>query len=175
MLGVGALSNVATLVGSDSVIAGFIVHFLIAVTIGSTYGLLFQQQAYSYGAGMAWGLLYGILWWLIGTNTLFNVLMRVPIDWSLAAVGTRYPFLVGHLLYGAGLGVFYQYLARRYDTQLISLSQQAQQAKTRFSSPAAPALWAVALTLGVMLPLLLAGGETPESDSPSYGMVVPEK
>ncbi len=175
MLGVGSLSNVAALVGSDSVIAGFIVHFLIAITVGTTYGLLFQRQAYSYGAGMAWGLLYGVLWWLIGTNTLFNVLMRVPVDWSLSAVAARYPFLVGHLLYGAGLGLFYQYLARRYDSQLVTLSQQAQQRNTRISSTAAPALWAVALTLGVMLPLLLAGSDIPESDSPSYGMVEPEQ
>jgi len=173
MVGVGALSNVASLVGAESVIAGFIVHLLIAITIGTTYGLLFQRQAYSYGAGMAWGLLYGVLWWLIGTNTLFNVLLGLPVDWSLAAIASRYPALVGHLLYGAGLGLFYQYLARRYDSDLITLSQKAQQAKRPLSSTAAPALWAVALTLGVMLPLLLAGSNIPESDSPSYGLVEP--
>ena len=77
-----------------------------------------------------------------------------------------YPSLVGHLLYGAGLGLFFQFLARRYDAELSSRAQLGTRG-TRFAHPAyrrprrrcagtpAPALWAVTLVLGVMLPLLL--------------------
>ena len=175
MVGVGALPAVASLIGAQSIIAGFFVHLIIAIIIGTTYGLLFQREGYSYGTGMAWGLLYGMLWWLIGTNTLFNVLLRLPVDWSQAALASRYPALVGHLLYGAGLGLFYQFLARRYDSELSSLGQKAAQSKQRLSSRSAPALWAVALILGIMLPLLLTATNAPQPETPSYGMVAPER
>lgn len=166
MVGVGALPMVASLVGAESAFAGFVVHLTIAIIIGSSYGLLFQREAYSYGSGLAWGLVYGVLWWFLGAVTLFPILLRQPVDWSLQAVVALYPSLVGHLLYGAVLGLFFQFLARRYDTELSSRAQRGTQG-TRFAYPAsrrpqrrcagtpASALWAVILALGVMLPLLL--------------------
>jgi hypothetical protein len=75
--------------------------------------------------------------------------------------------LVGHLLYGAGLGLFYQFLARRYDdelsgrvrrgTQGTRLAHQANRSpQPRTTGTPASALWAVTLVLGVLLPLLLS-------------------
>ena len=66
MVGVGALPRVASLIGAESAFAGFIVHLIIAIIIGSSYGLLFEREAYSYGSGLGWGLVYGLLWWLNG-------------------------------------------------------------------------------------------------------------
>ena len=141
----------------------------IAAIIGSSYGLLFQREAYSYGSGMAWGMVYGLLWWLLGIVTLFAMLLRQPVDWSLPAVVGLYPSLVGHLLYGAGLGLFYQFLARRFDAELCGRAQlgslgtrfelQGRRGpRRRCAGTPASALWVVTLTLGVMLPLLLAAG-----------------
>jgi hypothetical protein len=169
MVGIGALPEVASLVGSQSPFTGFVVHLIISIIIGISYGLLFQQEAYSYGSGLAWGMVYGLLWWLAGGLTLFFVLLRQPVDWSLAAVLPFYPALVGHLLYGAGLGLFFQFLARRYDAALHSRPQRGSRATplghptnrpSRFRTAGTPAsaLWAVMLTVGVMLPLLLAAG-----------------
>ena len=135
--------------------------------LASSYGLLFQREAYSHGAGLAWGMVYGLLWWLLGAVTLFPILMRQSADWSLEVVTTLYPSLVGHLLYGAGLGLFFQYLARRYDVELSGHAQLGTQG-TRFAQRAsrppkrrcagtpASALWAVTLVLGVILPILLS-------------------
>ena len=169
MVGVGALPRVASLVGAESSIAGFLVHLIIAAIIGSSYGLLFQREAYSYGSGMAWGTVYGLLWWLLGVVTLFAMLLRQPVDWSLPSVVGLYPSLVGHLLYGAGLGLFYQFLARRFDAELCGRAQlgslgtrfelQGRRGpRRRCAGTPASALWVVTLTLGVMLPLLLAAG-----------------
>lgn len=167
MVGVGALPRVASLIGARSAITGFIVHLIIAIIIGSSYGLLFRREAYSYGSGLAWGIVYGLLWWLVGALTLFPLLLRQPVDWSPATVVALYPSLVGHLLYGVGLGLFYQVLARHYDDTLSGRVQPGRQG-TRLAAPAhllprqrtagtpAPALWAVTLVLGVILPILLA-------------------
>jgi uncharacterized membrane protein YagU involved in acid resistance len=148
MVGIGALPVIANLVGSRSPVIGFLLHLIIAIVIGSSFGLLFQRQAYSYGAGMSWGVLYGALWWLLGALTLFPALLRQPIDWSLAVASANYASLVGHLLYGLGLGLFYQYLARRYDPAF-------QTRQSRASGTAAAAMWASTLLIAVMLPLLL--------------------
>jgi uncharacterized membrane protein YagU involved in acid resistance len=167
MVGIGFLPNVASLVGMTSALAGFFVHLTIGILIGISYGLLFQRQAYSYGSGLAWGLTYGLLWWMVGQLTLFFVILRQPVDWSLETVVAFYPSLVGHLLYGAGLGLFYQFLARRYDDEISGqvrggaqgtrlARQNSRSLQRRTSGTPAPALWAVALVLGVMLPVLLS-------------------
>ena len=77
-----------------------------------------------------------------------------------------YPSLVGHLLYGAVLGLFFQLLARRYGAELGGRAQRGTQGtryaqqeicppKRRCAGTPASALWAVTLVLGVFLPLLL--------------------
>ena len=160
--GIGALPRVATLVGAQSAFAGFIVHMVISIIVGSTYGLFFQREALSYGSGMAWGLLYGMLWWFIGSNTLFNIILRLPVDWTLETVVLRYPLLIGHLIYGAGLGIYFQALARTHDIGLSGRTRWGimgiEPQIYRASGTPASALWAVAITLGVILPLLLQSG-----------------
>ncbi|MBV7329865.1 DUF1440 domain-containing protein [Chloroflexi bacterium TSY] len=161
MLGIGALPSVARLVGTDSAFVGFLVHLAISILIGISYGLFFQKQAVSYGAGLAWGLLYGFLWWLFGALTLYSLLLRQPPDWSLQAVVERYPSLIGHLLYGAGLGLFFQYLSQQYDPKQYATTYQRRAAqmlaeqRRQIRRTSAPSLWIVTLVLGIVLPLLL--------------------
>lgn len=153
MVSTNSLPRVASLVGGSSPFVGFVVHFVIAILIGSTFGVFFHNEAYSYGSGMGWGLSYGFLWWLLGPGTLFFLLLRQPVDWSLAATVARFPALVGHLLYGMGLGLFFQYLIRRYDTHQHHEDGTPHVHQTS-GSPAA-ALWAVTLLIGILMPLLL--------------------
>lgn len=161
MVSVGGLPAVARLVGANSAFIGFIVHLFISVVIGISYGLLFQREVDSYGAGLGWGMLYGFFWWVWGALTLYPLLLRQRPDWSLDFALTQYASLVGHLLYGAGLGLFFRFLAWRYDAVYIERGQLSTsfaahtQAQQRRMQSAAPALWAVTLVLGVILPLLL--------------------
>jgi len=159
MVGINALPRVARLMGADSTSAGLIVHLLISIAIGSTFGLFFQRESQSFGNGLGWGILYGLVWWLVGANTLFNVLLHQPVDWSREAVAANYPSLVGHLLYGAGLGLFFQHLARR--TKIGRSTSRGRAAAPQSpgrgaSGQTASALWVVTLVLGVLLPLLFA-------------------
>ena len=148
LLGINALPKTANLVGSQSATVGFILNLVISIFIGITYGLFFQRVGFSYGSGMSWGILYGLLWWVAGTMTLFPALLGQSIDWGLPAAVSNFATLIGHLLYGLGLGLFFQFLARRYDDELRNFAG-------RSSSSAAPAMWASTLLFGVLMLLLL--------------------
>ncbi|MFN8514613.1 MAG: hypothetical protein U0841_18885 [Chloroflexia bacterium] len=51
----GNLTRVAGLVGSTSPVLGFVVHVIISMIIGMTFGALFEHEAPSTGAAIAWG------------------------------------------------------------------------------------------------------------------------
>jgi len=161
MLRTGSLIQIANLVGAQSAFAGFIVHLLIAIVVGITYGLLFEQEHHGYGSSLVWATVYALWWWLLGAATLFPILLNQPVDWSLETVAGLYPSLIGHLLYGVGLGLVFQFLARRYKNAPSPRGRgDRPQGQIRREEPPepAPALWVVTLVLGVMLPLLLSVG-----------------
>ncbi|MGB0387779.1 MAG: hypothetical protein ACPGWR_23420 [Ardenticatenaceae bacterium] len=144
------LLGVASLIRLESSIVGLILHLFISVIIGMIYGLFFQREAATYRSGLGWGLTYGFLWWVIGTSTLIPILLgEEPPYWSLQAIVDSYPALIGHLLYGAGLGLSFPWLAQRYDTPL-------PQNQAHTPDRPVPALWVVTVVLGVMLPLLFS-------------------
>ncbi len=97
---------------------------------------------------------------MLGVLTLFPILLRQPVDWSLQTVVGLYPSLLGHLLYGAGLGLFFQLLARRYDAELGGRAPLGTQGtryahqeicppNRRAAGTPASALWAVTLAGGL--------------------------
>lgn len=152
-----ALPVVAQLIGMTSPAAGFIVHMIISAIIGATYGLLFRSEAFSYGTALAWGLVYGLMWWFLGPLTLMPLLLGVPVQWTLDAALALYPSLIGHLIYGGALSLAFLLLARRYDPAFRRLSSEG---RSLFAGQPAgtprSALWVILLVMGILLPLLLA-------------------
>src|SRR5215813_340038 len=98
---------IAGLVNSTSYVVGVALHFLFAIIIGATFGLLFQRDIRGYGSSLGWGLGYGLLWWFLGPLTLLPLLQGVPINWSYAHGAELFGSLVGHIVYGVIVGVFY--------------------------------------------------------------------
>jgi uncharacterized membrane protein YagU involved in acid resistance len=84
-----------------------LVHFLVALLIGVTFGLLFQSDVRGYGSSMGWGLGYGIFWWFFGQLTILTIIGRTWPDWSADRGAQLFGSLVGHILYGLILGVVY--------------------------------------------------------------------
>ena len=76
----------------------FTVHMAISIVIGATYGVLFRYEAPNPSASLAWGLLYGAVWWFIGPLTLFPILLGGSFAWTTAEAAGQLPSLVGHLL-----------------------------------------------------------------------------
>ncbi len=158
MVQIGFLPTVATLVGSTSPLTGFIVHLLIANLIGMSYGLLFQRQSYDVGSALGWGLSYGFVWWLIGPLTLMPVLLGGPPQWTLSAAAAAFPALVGHLAYGAGLGVAFYLLEARYRPWWVSRSQAEGARLARRQAQimsSAPAVWVLVVVMALILPVAL--------------------
>ncbi len=105
---VDMLPTIAGLLGSSSPLLGFMVHLLIAGLLGSVFGLLTRDTSYAAGSIVLWGVMYGMVWWLLGTLTLLPLLSGAEVNWQLATAQRELPALLGHLLFGAVVGLFQQ-------------------------------------------------------------------
>jgi len=86
--------------------------FAVALTIGATFGLLFQRDVRGYGSCMGWGLGYAVLWWFVGPLTFFPLIAGTELNWSVDGASQVFGALVGYILYGLILGVAYATLDR---------------------------------------------------------------
>ena len=169
MTQLGAFSGVASLIGVSSPIAGFFVHMAIANIVGATYGLLFSRQSYDVGSALGWGASYGFIWWLIGTLTLSPILLGDTPQWSADFAAQGFPFLIGHLIYGSGLGITFYLLEARYKPWWVPRRQAEAELINRRREQvltSAPALWTLVVVISLTLPVLL-GSEGLTTDFPS--------
>ncbi len=110
----GMLPMIGNMVGSPSAWIGFLVHMMISATIGGSFAVLLDASSQRGGVGS--GLAYGVAWWMLGPLTLmpFFMGMGLGVNWNVAAMGQAMPSLVGHLIFGAILGVTYRWLEGRH-------------------------------------------------------------
>lgn len=106
-LGMMTLPVIGSLVGQPSPLVGLAVHLLNSVVIGASYVLFFGRIEKGMIDGMHFGMLYGVIWWFLGPMTWMPLLLGMPIgsQWTLAGLLNTFPSLIGHLLYGAILGM----------------------------------------------------------------------
>jgi uncharacterized membrane protein YagU involved in acid resistance len=108
----GMLPTVASIVHTDSVLAGFVVHMVFAVAIGAGFGVFAVRQRIRVGETMFWGLIYGAFWWFLGPQTLLPLFRGLPVAWTLAGARALLPSLVGHLVYGLVVAVVFVLIRR---------------------------------------------------------------
>jgi uncharacterized membrane protein YagU involved in acid resistance len=108
------MAMVAKVVRSDSLAVGWIYHLLNSAAIGAIFGWLLGNRATAYGAGLGWGAVYGLVWWVVGGLILMPVFLGMsafsPLKMMLpVAMGS----MVGHLMYGVILGLLFVWLRRK--------------------------------------------------------------
>ncbi|HEV8340375.1 MAG TPA: hypothetical protein VGR25_12080 [bacterium] len=155
---IGGLSAMARLVGSTS-IWGLIAQVLIAQAVGISYGFLFRRQSYDVGSGLGWGISYGFFWWVLGPLTLAPLFLGSAPRWRVEAAAELFPYLIGHLAFGAALGVTFHLLEARHNPWWIPRSE-AEAARVALRREqvltSAPALWAIVAAIALTLPVLLS-------------------
>ncbi|MFI1409881.1 hypothetical protein ACH4Y0_08170 [Streptomyces sp. NPDC020707] len=159
MVAVGFLPTVAALIGSDSTVVGLVVHLLISQAIGVTYAVFFRRRSFDPASGIGWGVSYGFLWWFLGNLTLLPVLLGATPQRNDAALARSFPSLVGHLAYGAVLGLVHQRLEERVAPWHLTRSEAtAARAAARHEQTlsAAPALWSLITVVALLIPLLVS-------------------
>jgi len=136
---------------------GFGVHLLVSALIGMSYGVLFRNEGASLSDGVAWGWLFGLIWWYVGPLTLLPLIRTGECDWSSSAASALLPSMIGHLIYGGVTAMVFLVLEHRYQRWML-LDPKLAARELRRLRPAgtpAPALCFFALCLGVLLPILL--------------------
>ncbi len=120
----GMLPMVGKLVGQPSAGIGFIVHLVNSAIIGAGFAFVLGRLVTSIGSGLRYGLLYGGAWWLLGPLTLMPLFMGMGlgVNWNLTAAVNMLPSMMGHLIYGAILGLSYAVLNRVANRQPASCS-----------------------------------------------------
>ena len=105
----GMLPMIGKMVGHPTAITGFVVHMVNSVVIGAAFAVLFGRFAGTTVSGLRTGALYGGIWWILGPLTLMPLFMGMGlgVNWNAAAATNMLPSLMGHLVYGAVLGLTY--------------------------------------------------------------------
>jgi uncharacterized membrane protein YagU involved in acid resistance len=160
MVLVGALPAVAGIVGARSAGAGLVVHLIIAQLIGVSYAVLFRRRSFDLTSAVGWGVSYGFLWWVLGNLTLLPVLTGSAPGWTAAGMAAGFPSLVGHLAYGAALGIGYYRLEDRTNPWWFTRNEiEAQRVATQREATlgSAPALWCFTVLIALTIPLVISG------------------
>jgi hypothetical protein len=107
------MAMIGQIVGSPTLLAGWIYHLFNSALIGAIFGLLLGDRVHDYGSAFGLGAAYGFVWWILGGLILMPVmlgmapfapLMMPPM--RMVAMGS----LFGHLIFGLILGGGYFWL-----------------------------------------------------------------
>ena len=174
---------IAGLMNSGSRMVGVTLHYIFAIIIGATFGLLFQRDVRGFGSSAGWGLAYGIFWWFLGPLTILPLWQGhpLPLDWSVQHGADLFGSLVGHVVYGLLVGLVYATFDRLwvgFFTETDPINREPEGAGTRTLQSLG---WGAVAGLAGGLPfsvVMLATGFLPQvamligTSSPLAGFIV---
>jgi uncharacterized membrane protein YagU involved in acid resistance len=101
----GMLPMVGMLIGLNNAVVGFLVHLVNSAIIGGIFGVLAWQIADKIGPVLAAGVIYGVVWWVLGALLIMPLWLSVTADPMMRdmvfVIGTpQWMSLLGHVLFG---------------------------------------------------------------------------
>ncbi len=104
----------AALVGSQNVVAGWLVHLVAGALFAAPFGLLFRPKSYPRGAG--WGALYGAAIGVVFAWVALFAYLGMPLYSGMGAIDVAL-----HIAWGAVLGLVstYAMLGRTYTPERV--------------------------------------------------------
>jgi uncharacterized membrane protein YagU involved in acid resistance len=106
------LPMVASMIGSESVVVGMIVHLLISGVIGAVYGVVAPRLPAGWPITLGAGIVYGIIWWVLGALVIMPIILGMG-EMVLQVGDMQWMSLVGHVFFGIVTAAFYGLAARR--------------------------------------------------------------
>ncbi|GAA2007297.1 hypothetical protein GCM10009799_38580 [Nocardiopsis rhodophaea] len=106
----GMLPMVAMLVGSQNPAVGGVVHLVISAGIGLVFGVLVGAFADRIWALLGAGVVYGMVWWVLGALVLMPTMLGMPV---FNINQTAMMSLMGHVVYGLVTAAALYGLSRR--------------------------------------------------------------
>jgi hypothetical protein len=109
------MAMVAQVVGSNSLMVGWLYHLFNSAVIGALFGWILGNRIGGYGSATAWGAAYGAAWWVLGALILMPVFLGMPAFAPLRMPMMRpvaWGSLMGHLVFGVILGAAFVPLRR---------------------------------------------------------------
>ncbi len=107
----GMTGQVDGLAGLPASGVGLLLHLLLAAALGAGFGAFVRYQPDAYAATISYGLLAGLLWWILIPLTLWPLVDGTGPSWTANDVGAAFPTLVGFLFWGGLSGLAFHVLA----------------------------------------------------------------
>ena len=99
---------IGKMVGMESAGAGWVIHLLISAGTGAAFAYFFGSMVTNYASGAGFGILYGVIWWVLGALILMPVILGMGQKLGVAfSDPMALSSLKGHLVFGLILGLVY--------------------------------------------------------------------
>lgn len=101
----GMMPMIAMMVGSESAIVGWILHLIISAVTGVLFVYMFGNKVSTNADGVRYGLIYGLIWWVLGPLVIMPVILGMGIQIQNAFAQPNLLSLMGHGIFGVILGI----------------------------------------------------------------------
>lgn len=110
----GMMPMIAGMVGSESVVVGFILHMLISAFIGGSFAVIASRVPFSLTVHTVAGFVWGLVWWVLGALIIMPTVLGMG-EMVFAINDMSLGSLIGHSIFGLLLGVIYYILTKIED------------------------------------------------------------
>jgi uncharacterized membrane protein YagU involved in acid resistance len=108
----GMMPMIAAMVGSQSDIVGWLVHFAISAFIGGIFGIIAPRLPASWVALLIGGVVWGIVWWVLGALILMP--LSLGMNEMVLQIGQmQINSLIGHVVFGVIMAAVYKLAGQR--------------------------------------------------------------